>query len=101
MAIERFVDDDSGYRGWRDAHPAGYIVNVDRGVTDPAGMRLHKASCFTLRDGAGGGELQTADYIKVCAREPRQLDAWSRENVGVGLRAYCCRHCKPSTLGLT
>ena len=64
----------------------------------------HPASpggCFTLEPGFGGGTRQTADYIKVCSPEPKELNEWAVANLGYGLRSQRCQHCDPSSLGLT
>ncbi len=95
-----FQDDDPGYREWIAAHPSGYVVNTQRGLGGRDGTRIHKASCFTLGPGSGGGVLQTA-YVKICSRSPAELDHWARSGLGGGLRALRCQHCTPSELGLT
>ena len=37
MSVEIFQDDDKAFREWRAKHPAGYVVNVVRGLTDRDG----------------------------------------------------------------
>ena len=101
MAAEVFRDDETGFREWMARHSGGYVVNVDRALSDQDGTRLHRASCYTLEPGSGGGDLQTETYIKVCSWNPRDLDEWARANMGGGLRNLRCHHCDPSELGLT
>jgi hypothetical protein len=101
MAAEKFQDDDAGFRDWVARHGTGYVVNVERGLADQAGTRIHRASCFTLQPGSGGGDLQTESYIKICSWNPRELDQWAQAQLGAGLRKLRCRHCNPSELGLT
>ncbi len=67
----------------------------------PGSTRLHRASCFTLEPGFGGGTRQTADYIKVCSPDPKELNEWAVGNLGYGLRSLRCQHCEPTSLGLT
>ncbi len=66
-----------------------------------ASTRLHRAGCFTLEPGFGGGTRQTADYIKVCSPEPKELNEWAVANLGFGLRDLRCQHCEPTSLGIT
>jgi len=101
VAIELFRDDEAGFREWMTRHSSGYVVNADRALSDREATRLHRASCFTLEPGSGGGELQTETYVKVRSWNPRELDEWAQGNLGFGLRNLRCRHCNPSELGLT
>lgn len=91
MSVIFFRDDEDGYRGWMGEHPRGYVVNIDeQGST---GTRLHKASCWSLERGAGGGSKQTHSYPKACSTDRGELDLWHRERYGVGLRELRCKHC--------
>jgi hypothetical protein len=75
-------------------------LNTDSGLSDGASSRLHRAGCFTLDPGFDGGVRQTADYIKVCSPEPKELNEWAVANLGYGLRSQRCQHCDPNSLGL-
>src|SRR5205085_1362138 len=101
VAVRKFSDDDDQFRAWLSERPRGYVLNTDSALSDRDSTRLHRASCFTLEPGFGGGGQQTADYIKVCSPEPKELDEWAVANLGYGLRSLRCQHCEPSSLGLT
>jgi hypothetical protein len=103
MSIRKFAGEDGQepFRGWVGLKPKGYVLNTDAGMSDRGSTRLHRASCFTLEPGFGGGERQTVDYIKVCSPDPKELNEWAVGNLGYGLRSLRCQHCEPSSLGLT
>ena len=98
MAPLIFDNDEVGFQDWL-AKSRGYVINASRTTTDLEGVRLHRADCFTLRPGSGGGELQTQAYYKVCSWDPRELDRWAWTTYGQGLRDLRCQHCEPSDLG--
>lgn len=99
MAVEFFQHDEEGYAAWLAEHARGHVVNVDE--TGTTGTRIHKASCPTLRVGAGGGKKLTSSYPKACSRDRGELDAWHRERYGCGLRELRCKICEPSNLQLS
>jgi hypothetical protein len=101
VATERFSDDDAGFRAWITKRPRGYVLNTDNELSSRDFTRLHRASCFTLEPGFGGGSRQTADFIKVCSPNPNELNDWALANLGYGLRSLRCQHCEPTSLGLT
>ena len=102
MPVRKFAgeDDQEPFREWVTHKPRGYVLNTDSGLSDRASTRLHRAGCFTLEPGFGGGARQTADYVKVCSPEPKELNEWAVANLGYGLRNQRCQHCDPSSLGL-
>jgi hypothetical protein len=53
------------------------------------------------RPGFGGGKRQTADFIKVCSPDAKELNEWAVTNLGYGLRGQRCQHCDPTSLELT
>jgi hypothetical protein len=103
MSIRKFAGEDGQdqFLDWVSRKPKGYLLNTDAALSDRAITRLHRASCFTLEPGFGGGDHQTVAYIKVCSPEPKQLNEWAVGNLGYGLRNLRCQHCEPSSLGLT
>lgn len=75
----RFVDDDAGFDRWQAENPWGWILNCDR-VPKKEYLILHRVSgCAHLE---GDGLTWTTSYIKVCAPNRSDLDAWARQEVG-------------------
>jgi len=71
MAIWRFSGRDHDYRDWRDQHADGFVVNIDE--SEPAGTRLHKASCVTLQLPIDKGQDLTGPYPKACSDDLEEL----------------------------
>jgi hypothetical protein len=103
VAIRKFAGEEElePFRGWVAQKPNGYVLNTDAGMSDRATTRLHRANCFTLEPGFGGGERETVDYIKVCSPDPKELNEWAVGNLGYGLLSLRCQHCEPMSLALT
>jgi hypothetical protein len=88
--IERFVDDDAGYRAWIYRNLSGYVVNAAR-TPDPDDLVLHRATCDTISPATGASWTQ--DYVKVCSQSRFELESWARESVGGTVTP--CAHCAP------
>ena len=58
------------FREWMTKRPRGYVLNTHRDYSDPENTRLHRATCFTLEPGFGGGADQTGEQFKVCSPDP-------------------------------
>lgn len=71
MAIRRFRKNDADYKAWLERHPTGFVVNIDE--SEPAGTRLHRASCVTLRGPIERGQDLTGPYPKVCSDDLEEL----------------------------
>jgi hypothetical protein len=78
MRAHEFRGDDAGYLSWLTAHPAGYVINIEKNYS-PAYARMHRASCSALRNQTGA---QTYHYVKVCANQLADLQAWALHHVG-------------------
>jgi hypothetical protein len=66
--MERFVDDDAGYRAWLARHPDGLVINTGR-TPAAAYLMLHRAACGSISGTPARGSTFTGDYAKVCGRE--------------------------------
>ena len=101
MGHRKFSGEDEEFREWVAKRPRGYVLNTHRDYSDPENTRLHRARCFMLEPGFGGGADQTGEQIKVCSPDPKELDQWAVANLGHGLWTLRCQHCDPTSLGLT
>lgn len=81
VEVEIFRDDDAGYLGWLAAHPAGFVLNVER-TPRPSYLMLHRASCRTISGRPTRGGPWTGPYIKVCSDDQLHIAAWAGQRVG-------------------
>jgi hypothetical protein len=88
-SVERFQDDDAGYRTWLYANTSGYVVNALRGA-NPGVPILHRATCETITPTPD--KAWTAEYIKVCSTDRFELESWAR---GYDQRLRPCEFCNP------
>ena len=47
MTVEEFRHDDEGYLTWIGANPAGFVINIQRGL-NASDARLHLATCRAI-----------------------------------------------------
>jgi hypothetical protein len=92
--------EEDEFREWMRRR-RGYVINTDSSYSDRDSTRIHRATCFTLEPGFGGGRRQTEAYVKICSADPKKLNEWARAHLGYGLRSQRCQHCEPTSLGLT
>lgn len=85
LDVEIFRDDDHGYLAWLAAHPAGFVLNVNRSPR-PDYLILHRASCRTISGRPTRGGPWTGPYIKVCSHDELQIAAWTGRTVGAAPR---------------
>jgi len=88
MCVHVFRGDDAGYVSWLEAHPAGFLVNIHKSYNLES-ARLHHASCYTLRNQRG---TLTDPYIKVCADQLAELEAWAMTAVRAAIQS--CGSCR-------
>lgn len=81
LDVEIFRDDDAGYLAWLAAHPAGFVLNVNRSPR-PNYLVLHRATCRTISGRPTRGGPWTGRYIKVCSPDQLQIAAWTGKTVG-------------------
>jgi hypothetical protein len=93
--IRQFRDDDYGYLSRAAAHPAGFVLNLQRSLNS-SDARLHCAHCRTINGVPARGKTWTGPYIKVCSASLADLHDWA----GVHLRSAVpsCRTCQPPRL---
>src|SRR5436190_1108541 len=89
MLVLTFRDDDIAYTAWLAAHPSGWVVNAQRNPTR-AYLKLHRADCPTISEPKSGySRWTTGEYIKVCAEDRADLDAWAKATLGAALEVGC------------
>jgi len=86
--MERFVDDDAGYRDWLARHPDGFVINTGRTPT-AAYLMLHRAACGSISGTPARGSTFTGDYAKVCGGR-EELEGFGRQ---LGGEAKPCGLC--------
>ena len=88
--VQEFRDDDSGYVNWSTEHDRGYVINIQR-TLHPGEARLHRADCRSISGTNPRLGPWTGAYIKVCADEVANLDAWAlAHNLGAIRRCSIC-----------
>jgi hypothetical protein len=92
--LERFVDDDIGYRSWLAAHPDGYVLDCGRRPTRSF-LVVHRARCPLLQDLAPPQGSLTGRTAKVVANAAAELDLWARDQTG-GYASRCVRCFAPA-----
>jgi hypothetical protein len=79
--VEIFDNDEAGYLSWVQAHPDGFVANVDRaGHVSSYPMvhaTRHRAICSPKI-----GNFTTGDYFKFCSTDLAALEACSRTRFG-------------------
>jgi hypothetical protein len=71
VTISKFAGEDAAFREWLGKKPKGYVLNTHGDYPDRDNTRLHRATCFTLEPGFGGGAAQTGAQIKVVLTRSR------------------------------
>lgn len=93
MAVEVFIDDDTGVLSWRDSHLNGFVVNAYRKPTSDS-LMLHRTSCPHLHRPVAEGRW-TRDFVKACATQTDDLVRWSQQILTDAARLKPCHWCKP------
>jgi hypothetical protein len=86
--VEKFIDNDTGYREWLLLHPNGFVINAPR-TGNSAYLVLHRALCRTIQPRVG--KHWTKEYIKVCANHLHDLEVWATDEAGGA--AHLCPTC--------
>lgn len=69
-----FDHDESGYLAWVQAHPDGFVGNMDRAGHVPQYPMVHRATHASVSS-PKIGNFTTGDYVKVCAGGLEALEA--------------------------
>src|SRR4051812_13882928 len=86
-----FRDDDAAYTSWLTQHVSGWVINTTRNPS-AAYLKLHRATCATIGElRPGYSRWTTGQYIKVCADERAELEAWAHRTLDADLQDGC--HC--------
>ena len=91
--VQEFRDDDAAYVNWRTEHEGGYVINIQR-TLHPSDARLHRADCRSIAGTNARPGPWTSAYIKVCADEVADLDAWAVAHNLSAIRG--CSMCHPA-----
>lgn len=91
MRVHIFRGDDAGYVSWLEAHPAGFVINIHKSYNFES-ARFHDVSRYTLRNQRG---TLTDPYIKVCADQLAELEAWAITAVRVAIQPCGSCHARP------
>ena len=91
MAVEKFQDDDDGYRDWVARHDGGFVINIIRNLS-PAGAHLHRATCRTINGEPARGDTWTSSWVKICSTSRAELHDWAEQHVG---EIMPCGTCQP------
>ena len=70
----------------------GFVINIQRGL-NPSDARLHHAHCRWISGTNQQGGPWTENYVKCCAADLHQLDAWALARVG--RTTHRCGTCHP------
>jgi hypothetical protein len=90
LMIERFHNEDAGYRRWRKAHSGGYVFNYFGG--SDVGMNvLHRAECDHLVPQRL--DMQWTSVPKVCSVNRGELEAEADDLRGGRDRWTSCDRC--------
>jgi hypothetical protein len=89
----KFQDDDAGYLQWVAQHASGFVLNCER-HPKPDYLTLHAVSCHSITGEQPADRHWTMKYIKVCADDVADIEAWVRATVPAGT-AWPCPICSP------
>ncbi|PKO21830.1 MAG: hypothetical protein CVU38_12630 [Chloroflexi bacterium HGW-Chloroflexi-1] len=84
--MELFEDDDEGYLQWVETNPEGFVLNSERHPSARY-LLLHRAICGTICT-RKRTNYTTTGYIKVCASNKKELEAWAMPETGGRFTAY-------------
>jgi hypothetical protein len=89
--LQHFVNDESGYLAWISRHPLGFVLNTTKNPKQRY-LILHAASCRSIST-TKRSNYTTRQYVKHCAEERHELEAWARDATGGTVTD--CALCKP------
>jgi hypothetical protein len=94
VKLLRFIDDDAAYLNWKAAHPHGFVVNSE---PHPKGdyIKLHRATCQTLKTPPKAGGGWTTTYIKTCDLDVNNLEAYFQRETSQ--LPTPCKLCNPKS----
>lgn len=72
-----FVNDDDGYLQWVQAHPHGYVANVDSPQYVKDYPKVHRATHEAVTT-SRRGNYTTKQYRKACSLDLATLEAWAK-----------------------
>jgi hypothetical protein len=95
--MQVFDQDDDGYVDWLESNPHGFVLNSYR-RPKASYLILHQVECKSVsRIAEPPVRWTTSDFIKVCAANVAEIEAWCRKEAGSSPLA--CGKCKPLSPG--
>lgn len=89
-AVELFDGREHDYLAWVQAHPDGFVANVDRAQVVPQYPMIHRASHGAVSS-PRIGNFTTGDYLKFCAVDLVALERYLESRFS--RPATYCRQC--------
>lgn len=69
---------DEAYVTWLESNPHGFVLNTYR-LPNPDYLILHRATCKSIsRTAEPPVRWTTSDFVKVCADNVAEIEAWCR-----------------------
>lgn len=91
--MQLFKDDDTAYVEWLEANPHGFVLNSYRRPNSDY-LILHRATCKSVsRTAEPPVRWTSGGYIKVCAKDVSEVEAWCRRETGAN--PQLCGMCRP------
>lgn len=88
--VTLFDNDELGYLAWLEAHPEGFVANVDRARSVPNYPMAHTATHGVVSS-PNSGNFTTGAYVKLCSSSLEALEAYSQLTFGRPLTR--CEQC--------
>ena len=96
IVIFEDMPNDAAFIEWLKNNQNGFVLNINKGKTEPIYPMLHKASSgcgsFPTEKIGKNWTTKASDYFKVCSNSIEELEQWSLNTYNKKLTP--CRTCK-------